>query len=238
MTNEDCSATKSDRELLREFAHEVRTPLNAMMGFSTLLADGLGGKPLTQEQSVDYGKIINGATRRLLQICERVLDEAMVGHAVIRKENINFHSFCAEIVHTFEIDAAEKGVTLNYKIVDAFPCLYTDPVILFEILSNLVNNAIKFTPRGGIITIKGEVDNQNNGLILVVQDTGKGIPATILMSLIKGEKATISYAHSDRKGWGLGISIVKEKTGLLGGTFEIGSAPGGGTVVCVRLPTE
>lgn len=228
---------KTDHQsLLREFAHEIRTPLNAMLGFSAMMKKGALPEPLSQEQQFDYADRINGATRRLLEICERVLDEAVKGHAVVNKQDVDFNAFCPEIIGTFEIDAAEQGVTLSYTIDDDFPVLYTDPVVLYEIMSNLISNAIKFTPRGGLVMVKGHRDHKNQGLILIIQDTGKGIPTTILMSLMKGGAVTTSYAHSNRKGWGQGIQIVSEKVALLGGQLEIENAMNGGTVACIRMP--
>lgn len=225
-------------KLLREFAHEIRTPLNSMMGFSAMMTKGGTPNPLSDEQVYDFAGRINTATRRLLQVCERVLDEALQGHAVVNKEDIDFHAFCPEIVQTFEVDAELQGITLNYTIADDFPVLHTDPVVLYEIMSNLLSNAIKFTPKGGMVTVKGERDYKNNGLILIVQDTGKGIPATILMTLMKGGSVTTSYAHSERKGWGQGIQFVQEKVALLGGALDIENAMSGGTVACIRLPQK
>lgn len=236
----DTKAPKQDaeRDLLREFAHEIRTPLNAMLGFSAMMQKGALPQPLSEETAFDYADRVNTATRRLLQICERVLDQAVQGKVVIVKEDVNFHALCPEIIRTFEMDADQRGVALNYTIADDFPVLHTDPVVLYEIMSNLISNAIKFTPKGGMVTIKGERDYKNHGLILIVQDTGKGIPTTILMSLMKGGTVTTSYAHSERKGWGQGIKIVYDKVQLLGGTLEIENAMSGGTVACIRMPRE
>jgi len=232
----------SDREveleLLREFAHEIRTPLNAMLGFSAMMKPGALPQPLSEDRIFDYADRINASTRRLLQVCERVLDQAVQGQTTVHKEDVDFKTFCPEIIRTFEVDAEERGITLNYSIADDFPVLHTDPVVLYEIMSNLLSNAIKFTPKGGVVTVKGERDYKNNGLILIVQDTGKGIPATILMSLMKGGAVTTSYAHSDRKGWGQGIKFVHDKVKLLGGTLEIENAMSGGTVACIRMPAQ
>jgi len=236
----DTKAPQQDSEhlLLREFAHEIRTPLNAMLGFSAMMQKGALPQPLSEETAFDYADRVNTATRRLLQICERVLDQAVQGKAVIVKEDVDFRALCPEIIRTFEIDADQRNVTLNYVIADDFPILHTDPVVLYEIMSNLISNAIKFTPKGGSVTVKGELDYKNHGLILIVQDTGKGIPTTILMSLMKGGSVTTSYAHSQRKGWGQGIQIVQNKVQLLGGSLEIENAMSGGTVACIRMPRE
>lgn len=231
------SKTKSDKDLLREFAHEIRNPLNALMGYSGMIM-GQGQTRLSPEQIVEYAERINTATRRLLEVCERTLDESVQGHRIVKHEPLNFKAFCPELVQTFEVEANERGVKLTYEIAEDFPVMHTDPVVLYEVMSNLIGNAVKFTPKGGSVVVKGEVSYKNEALILIVQDTGKGIPTTILRSLMKGERATTTYAHSHRKGWGQGMQTALEKIELLGGELEVESALGGGTVACVRLPME
>ena len=231
------SVTKSEMELLREFAHEVHTPLTAMLGYTAFLS-GEGDVSLTPEQSQDFAKRLHASTKRLLQITERVLDEAVRGEPTVKKEKLDFTKFSDEILKTFEADAQARGIKLVQEIAANFPILYTDPVLLYEMLSNLLSNALKFTPKGGTVKIKGEVDIHNRGIILVVQDTGSGIPATVLMRMLQGTSTTTSTARAEQKGWGHGIQMVREKAKLLGGELEIDNAPQGGTVACIRLPRE
>ncbi len=231
------NSKKTEMELLRQFAHEIGNPLNSMVGFSNLIM-GEGEANPTPEQIKDYAERINHATRRLAQVCERVLDESIQGHTITCKEPLDFKEFCTEIVETFEYDAQEQGVKLCYEVADDFPIMQTDPVLLYEIMSNLIANGIKFTPRGGYVTVKGEVNLKNEALILVVQDTGKGMPTTIIKSLMKGGPVTTSFAHTNRKGWGVGMQTVLEKAKLLGGVLEIERSMNGGTVMCVRLPMQ
>ncbi|MEG3618439.1 HAMP domain-containing sensor histidine kinase [Magnetovibrio sp. PR-2] len=228
---------KSDKELLREFAHEIRNPLNALMGYSHMI-QGEDGVTPSKGDINDYAGRINSATKRLLEVCERVLDESIQGRSIVNKQDVDFHEFCPEIVRTFEAEADEKGVKLSYEIDENFPLMHTDPVVLYEIMSNLIGNAIKFTPKGGLVRVKGEVSQKNEALILVVQDTGKGIPSTILRSIMKGDGPTTTFAHSNRRGWGQGMQTILEKAELLGGTLQIESALSGGTVAAVRLPVE
>jgi len=229
------SSVSQGLDLLSEFAHEIRTPLTAMLGYTAFLK-GDGDVQLTPEQTQDFAERLHKSTRRLLQIAERVLDQASTGVAVVKKEKINFTSFSDEIVKVFEADAKARGINLVQDISTKFPVLNTDPVVLYEMLSNLISNALKFTPRGGAVTIKGEVDVHSQGLILVVQDTGKGIPATILMRMLQGASTTTSSEQAAHKGWGKGVQFVREKAELLGGALEIENAAQGGTVACIRIP--
>ena len=229
--------SKTDSELLREFAHEIRNPLNALMAYSGMIRGDGGIKP-SAEQIDDYAGRINTATKQMLKICERVLDESIQGRAIVKKEDVDFTEFCPQIIQTFDAEAEERGVKLSYTITEDFPIMYTDPVVLYEIMSNLIGNALKFTPKGGLVTVKGEVSFKNEALLLVVQDTGKGIPTTIVRSIMKGESTTTTFAHSNRRGWGQGMQTIMEKAQLLGGGLEIESALSGGTVACIRLPME
>lgn len=226
---------KTEMEFLRQFAHEIRNPLNAMAGFCGLIM-GEGGNEPSPDQIQDYAARVQKANQRLVLVCERVLDEAVSGAPIVRKEPLEFNVFCGEIIETFAIDAQEQGVALSYDIAGDFPVMETDPVLLYEIMSNLISNAIKFTPKGGLVIVKGEVNYKNEALLLIIQDSGKGMPTTIINSLMKGDQVTTSFAHTNRNGWGLGMQTAQEKAKLLGGTLEIERALNGGTVVCVRLP--
>lgn len=227
----------NDMELLRQFAHEVGNPLNSLIGFSNLIKGSNGIEP-TREEIQDYAERINKSARRLAQVCERVLDEAIKGHRVVRKVPVEIDQLCVEVVETFEYDAQEKGVDLSYDIDEDFPTMESDPILLYEIMSNLVGNAIKFTPKGGSVAVKGTVNRKNEALLLVVQDTGKGMPTTIINAIKKGEGVTTSFAHSNRKGWGIGMQTVLEKANQLGGELVIERAMNGGTVVCVKFPMD
>lgn len=237
MTKNNDPDKKTEMELLREFAHEVRTPLTAMIGYTSYLKGG-NGIQLSAEQSQDFAQRLHASTKRLLQITERVLDEAITGKPKVKKEKVDFTAFCDEIIKTFEADAEARGIKLVQEIADNFPILYTDPVLLYEMLSNLMANALKFTPKGGTVKVKGDVDIHSRGIILVIQDTGSGIPASVLMRMLQGASTTTTSARTEQKGWGQGIQMVREKAKLLGGMLEIDNAPQGGTVACIRMPKD
>ena len=231
--------TKEDleNELLREFAHEIRTPLTAMIGYTSFLRRAEKVK-LSENQAQDYAQRLHISTKRLLEITERVLDEAVRGEPRVVKQKVDFKQFAEELLQTFEGLAQERGVDLVLDISKKFPELYTDPVLLYEMMTNLISNALKFTPRGGKVKIKGEVDIHNEGIILVIQDTGKGIPASILMRMMQVEEARNISAVSEQRCWGQGVNLVRQKAKLLGGRLEIENAPQGGTVACIRLPKD
>ncbi|MCW8915758.1 MAG: HAMP domain-containing histidine kinase [Magnetovibrio sp.] len=235
MTDEPCKQKATEQELLREFAHEIRTPLTAMLGYTTFLKN-TKNVAVSPEQSEDYAKRLHSSTKRLLQITERVLDEAVRGAPRVVIENVDFRVFANELMLTFEALAKERGIEFEQTIADNFPILSTDPVLLYEVMTNLISNALKFTPRGGKVIIKGDVDVNDDGIILIIQDSGKGIPPSILMRMMHGETTTHSSRYVETNGWGAGVQLVRQKTKLLGGSLEIQNAPVGGTVACIRFP--
>ena len=103
-------------------------------------------------------------------------------------------------------------------------------------MTNLVGNAIKFTPKGGTVKVNGEVDTNANALILVVQDTGQGIPSDVLMALRRGEQVTTSSDSTKYKGWGIGMKVINENAQKLDCNFELYCPKDKGTVAMLKFP--
>ena len=183
-----------------------------------------------------WAEIVHQGAVNLAKTCERVLDEQTQAGQIIKKEDIDFKAFGRSIVALFESEAKRKGVALTFKVSDQFPVLHTDPVLLSEMLNNLIKNAIKFTPAGGRVEVMGEVDEKQDALILVVQDSGKGIPLDILLALRRGERVTTSAVQSSQKGWGLGLRITVENARKLDCEFDLHSPENKGTVAYLRFP--
>ena len=222
------------REHLRDFAHEIGTPLNAMMGYSQMTRIELAGDR-DLEKIGKYNAVIEEATRRLLRICERVLDDAVSGEHKVVKTPVDMTGVAAGVIETFEEMAHERGIKMLMEFADDFPMLETDPVLIEQVLTNLVSNAIKFTPRGGSITIRGELDPMNNAMILLVRDTGSGIPADLMLKIRNGDTVSTDGEHGD-KSWGRGLQIARRICDRLGAELVFAPADNGGTVVRICLP--
>ena len=165
-----------------------------------------------------------------------MLEEDNTSTDIVRIEDVDFHEFGKNIVAQFQEEAKSKGVRLDFKISDNFPILQTDPILLTQMLNNMISNAIKFTPKGGSVKVNGEVDMKSNALILVVQDTGKGIPSDVLMALRRGEQVTTSSDSSKHKGWGIGIKVITENAQKLDCNFELYCPKEKGTVALLKFP--
>ncbi len=217
-----------------KLAHEVKNPLNAIIGYTQMI-QAADGQTVDLEQVKAWAEVIHKGAVGLVKTCERVLDEETNAGIIVKKEDIDFRDFGRSIVTLFQSQAKSKGVTLSLKVSDKFPILHTDPVLLAEMLNNLIKNAIKFTPAGGRVEVLGEVDEKQDALILVVQDTGKGIPMDVLFALRRGERVAPSTDRAVPKGWGLGLRITMENARRIGCEFDLHSPENKGTIAYMRF---
>lgn len=234
-TQPNGTATESgDDDLLRNFAHEIRTPLNGMLGYTHLIAEAVknGDDPAIIG---DYNQTLKTATMRLLQICERVLDEAVSGENVVFFQDVNANEIANSVVETYQALASERRIDLKCEFPANFPVLHTDPLLLSQALSNLVSNAIKFTPAGGSVTVRGEFSHSDEAMIFIIQDTGVGIPADLLLRLRRGEVDSTAQLHG-HQGWGRGLKIADTLCEKIGAELRFEKAKSGGTVAMISLP--
>jgi two-component system, cell cycle sensor histidine kinase DivJ len=231
---ERANAAKS--RFLATMSHELRTPLNAVIGFSEML--GNEAMVLTPERKLEYAKLINESGRHLLSVVNGILDMS-------KMETGNFKLAPAPLAPTpalagccdiLALKAQEAGVSLVTRIAAALPEIVADRRAFNQILINLISNAVKFTPRGGRVTVSAVCDGHH--LTVAVEDNGIGVGEDDLPRL--GEAFFQGRASYDRRhdGTGLGLSIVKGLVQLHGGDVTIRSRLGKGTRVTVRLPLE
>ncbi len=221
---------------LATVSHELRTPLNAIIGFSDML--GNESLVLDPARRLEYAKLINDSGNHLLSVVNGILDMSKMetGNFEITREPFAPAPAIASCCDLLALKARESGVDLATRIAHELPDLFADRRALNQILINLISNAIKFTPRGGRVTISAAREGAN--IAVVVEDTGVGIGEDDLPRL--GEAFFQARASYDRRhdGTGLGLSIVKGLVQLHDGSMEIGSKLGKGTRVTIRLPVE
>ena len=232
--SERANAAKS--RFLATMSHELRTPLNAIIGFSEMLANDT--LMLSAERKLEYAKLINDSGCHLLSMVNGILDMSKMetGNFQIAPEPFAPAPAIASCCDLLVLKAQEAGVELSTRIASGLPDLMADRRAFNQILINLVSNAIKFTPRGGRVTVSAVCDGGR--LAVSVEDTGIGISTDDLPRL--GEAFFQARAAYDRRheGTGLGLSIVKGLLRLHDGDIDIRSRLGEGTCVIARLPVE
>ena len=234
--SESQRANAAKSRFLATMSHELRTPLNAIIGFSDMLANEQ--LMLAPARRLEYARLINESGRHLLSVVNGILDMSKMetGDFEIAPETFAPASAIVSCCDLLALKAQEAGVALTTRIAGGLPELVADRRAFNQILINLVSNAIKFTPRGGRVSVGARCDA--GALAVTVEDTGVGIGADDLPRL--GEAFFQARASYDRRhdGAGLGLSIVKGLVRLHDGEIDIKSRLGEGTRVTVRLPLE
>ena len=232
---EQASLAKS--EFLATVSHELRTPLNAIIGFSDMQRREMLG-PLGHPRYREYAEDIYASGAHLLELITSILDisKAEAGKLEVAPVRFEPRSALDEILPTIRQAAEAKGVNLVELPGCPSACL-ADPQALKQILLDLLSNAVKFTPQGGVVSLQARAlaDGQTE---FVVRDSGVGIAAEDLPRLMKPfEQAARGYAKRNG-GTGLGLPLVDNLVRLHGGTLRVDSRVGFGTCATVRLPAR
>ncbi len=227
------------REIL-EVVHDINNPLGAMMSTIVLLKTKMEGAEAAVPL-VEVVEILETSTQRLASVCAELLKGVDIkqpevgGHeedATVR--DVDVAVMITEITELFAAIAGERGIRLSTNISDEFPEIRTVPRDIRRALTNVISNAVKFTPKGGCIVIDASVDKKQDAVVMVVRDTGKGIPAQQIMRILQGRESSIS-PYGD-EGTGLGLAIVTRLIQKMGGVVEISSKENSGTTITLRFP--
>lgn len=219
---------------LREIAHELRNPLNALTAIAEIFRDQRFG-PLPGDKYPEYAELAHGAALRMLRLCDRLLLEDPAARSVATSP---MGQVLTDIVNLFGPMAEERGVRLVLDLPDSLPAIHVEAEALTSAVNNLVVNAIKFTPRGGQVTVAARTEPSENVAVLVISDTGVGMDVEeVARGMAPGWAGTVSMVgvHGD-SGSGMGLAVVRRQVELLGGTLELRSAKGRGTCAIIRLP--
>lgn len=236
MAKEAIRVEQSKSQFLADMSHEIRVPMNAIIGFSQVLAD----EDITDQQK-EFVRIIRDSGESLLHLIDDILDFSKIeaGKIYIEIADCSLKKVLKRVESMMRFHVEEKG--LEFKIVksDGLPArIRTDSIRLRQCLINLVGNAVKFTKKGHVyLNVSLEQDDDKSFVRFDVEDTGAGIPAERQKAIFE------SFIQADRSigrtfgGAGLGLTITKRLSELLGGTLELASEVGKGSVFTLRIPT-
>lgn len=229
---EEASAAKS--EFLARMSHEIRTPLNSVLGMLELLKE----TQLNSDQS-RYLSLFSHAGENLKALINDLLDFSKIEAKALSVENISYdlHSTIRSVFEILQIKAEEKGLHFELNIEKDIPRLqWGDPTRLRQVLFNLIGNALKFTLEGSVeISVKLQ-KNSSETLVLEVRDTGIGIPREKQNDLFSPFFQADPGTTRKYGGTGLGLVISKNLIEIMGGTIEMKSLAGRGTVFRILLP--
>jgi len=233
--DEAMRANKAKSAFLANMSHELRTPLNAILGFSTFIEHQAMGE-IANKRYVEYAGDIRESGEHLLAIINDLLEHSRIeaGKIELREERFDIAAACEQARLFCQPRADKLGVALRTRIAPGMPLVYGDELRIRQVLSNLVSNAVKFTPNGTVDMV-ARVDGAG-ALRLDVRDTGIGMDAAGVEQALKPFGQVDNGLSRKFEGTGLGLPLAKSLIELHGGTLNILSEQGSGTVVSVVLP--
>lgn len=219
-------------EFTRALVHEIKTPLTPVVTASELLLEELKEEPV-----LSLARSINKGAYNLNQRIDELLDLARgeIGMLTLNPAPVNLKQLLKEIADGMIPVARQNGQSMNLELPQSFPRVWADEDRLRQVVLNLVNNAIKFTPSGGEITLRAK--RQGANLVVEVQDTGPGIGKEDQQWLFE-PYYQLGEETARRKGLGLGLSLAKKLVELHGGSMRVKSQKGKGSTFGFSIPLK
>lgn len=239
------SASRAKGKFLSDMSHEIRTPMNVILGYASIAQNNMDNR--NQDKVKDCLEKIKEAGNHLIGIINDVLEVSRIeqGKINIENEESDIYELMTDFYNLVEIQAAVKKqkMTINLEgITDKY--VYMDWTRISQVLINLINNAIKYTPVGGHIDVIVKEDCNNNigdnihNYIIIVKDNGRGIDEKDMPSLFDLYTRGAYDNDISVEGTGLGLSISKQIIELMNGTIDVDSKLGEGTTFTVKLPLQ
>ena len=234
----EAAANRAKREFLFNMSHDIRTPMNAIIGFTSLAATHIDNR----EQVLDYLKKISTSSQHLLSLINDVLDMSRIesGKVKIEEKAVHLPDLVHDVRSIIQPNVAAKRLSLFIDTMDIEDeDIITDPLRLNQILLNILSNAIKFTPTGGMISIRiAQKNGAPKGCVCYefrIKDNGIGMSEEFQKHIFEEFSREESSTVSGIQGTGLGMSITKNIVDLMGGTIALTSEPGKGSEFIVTL---
>ena len=234
---EDASLAKT--RFLNNMSHDIRTPMNAILGYAQLMENELNGKDIPE--ALEHLEKLQQSGNLLLSIINNVLDMARIesGRMEIDENYCRIEDVWKSLFAVFDEKARKKNISLHYTMNVEHEHVLTDVTKVKEILVNILSNAIKYTPAGGSVMVYvDELPCDESGYMIVrirISDTGIGMSQDYLTKIFEAFTREKNTTKSKIAGTGLGMSIVKNYVDLLGGTIDVESELGKGSTFTVTL---
>lgn len=221
---------------LREIAHELRNPLNALSAIMEIMKDEHFG-PLGNARYQEYAALAHDATSKMIGLCDKLVQAPL---ARTEPTAVAVGTLLDDLASMYRPMAEARGLTLEVNVQPDLPDLAINTALLGTVLNNLLTNAIKFTPRGGKVSLIARREPLENVAMFVVADNGVGIDPTILAEQMNSgdpqDRTSSTVGPHGDTGSGLGLIIARRTVAELGGTLEFRTGASGGTCAIIRLP--
>jgi len=224
---------------LATISHELRTPLNAVIGFSEIIKEQILG-PISPKGYLDCAQDIHIAAQHLLSMLNDIIDLSITANSdflSIVEEHFDIRSAIDECQKIINPHLLKHNTTVDVEIPDEIPQLFCDKNRFKQVMLNLLDNAIKYSPPGNIIYVKALIAPDGH-LVISIKDNGFGIAPEQLETALTPHGRTDTAIKSKSDGAGLGLPLAKSLIERHGGQFDIESAIGQGTIIQITLPTS
>ncbi len=224
------------RELVGNVSHDLRTPLAVIHGYVETLM--IKQKSLNEDEREKYLKIILASTEKLRKLVNELFELSKLEARQVKpnREPFFIEELIQDICKKFELLAHEKSIQLKAETTSRQSLVYGDVGMIERVLQNLIDNALKFTPEGGVIRV--EVDNEDDNVVIKVSDTGQGIPEDQIPYIFDRYHIGDKRISLDQNNTGLGLAIVKKILEIHNSTIELKSRLDRGTTFSFQLPTH
>ena len=231
MADELSQSEAMRNEFISGVSHELRTPLTAIKGW----AETIGSMPDDSETIVKGMRVITSETERLSEMVEELLDFSRMqnGKFTLTKGNVDILAELGDAVLIYTEKAKQEGIELVYAEPEDLPAVYGDRNRLRQVFINVIDNAIKYSEKGGLVTVQAILADENR-IEIEVSDTGCGISPEDLPKI----KTKFFRANHNKRGSGIGLAVADEIITMHSGTLEVFSEQGMGTTVVIMLPVK
>ncbi|HTZ18505.1 MAG TPA: PAS domain-containing sensor histidine kinase, partial [Dissulfurispiraceae bacterium] len=229
-------ANKAKSEFLANMNHELKTPLNAVIGFSEVMLNGLCGQ-LNERQVENLNYIYRGG-KHLQRLIDGILELSRIeaGRMELDISEFLVKDVIQSSLFLFSEKAKRHSLELTYEVEEGLESITADPIMVKQVLCSLLSNAIKFTPDGGSIRVSAALRDNGKSVEFAVRDTGIGIAPEDQPKLFRPFTQLDSSYTKKYAGAGVGLRICKEIASLHGGTLEVKSVPGNGSTFYFTIP--
>ena len=231
-------ADEATSEFISFVAHELRTPMTSIRGYSDMLARGMVGQ--MSDQQAEFVSTIRKNAERMEILVADLQDVSLIetGQLRLERKPMAFHCALDAALQVTESQIEDRSQAMTVEVADDLPHVYADHSRVTQILTNLLSNASKYTPEGGSIALRASVDEREDGSVFrcAIADDGIGISEADQAQLFNKFFRSSNQAVRDMPGTGLGLCIVKSLVELQGGTVMVESELGKGSTFTLTLP--
>lgn len=231
-TTEQQKLDNARREFVANVSHELRTPITTIKSYTETLLENFPQKSM----EASFLEVINNESDRMTRLIKDLLTLSLFDYdkKALNKTKFSLERLVKNIVNKLTIEANSHNQTLTFKAINEIPPFFGDKDRIEQVVTNVMANAIKYTPDHGTITVTCDYTLTN--AVLVVSDTGIGIPASDIPRIFDRFYRVDKARSRKRGGTGLGLAIAKEIVDAHGGTIEVDSTHGKGTTVTIKMP--